>query len=55
MHALNIKKKDTQKQTKPVFDFSKDSLEDIINSNIDNKLLSKNNYLQLSKHSVSTF
>ena len=33
----------------PVFDLCKDNLEDVMDSNIDDELTSKNNHLQLSK------
>lgn len=38
-----------------MLDLYKDNLEDIIDSNIDNKLPGKNNDLQLLKSSISTF
>lgn len=53
MHALNMRKSDTQRQTKPVFDFYKVSLENVMDSNINNRVPSRNNSLQLSKLSVS--
>lgn len=54
MHALNIKK-NTQKQTKTIFDHCKNSLENIIDSNIDNSVSGKNNTLQASKPSTQVF
>ena len=50
--ALNMKEKDTQRQTEPVFDLYRDSLEDVMDSNIDDRLLGENNYLRLSKPST---
>lgn len=54
MHALNIKEKNTQRQTKPVFNLYKDSLEDIIDSNVNNRVLVRKIFLQLSKLDVPT-
>lgn len=45
MHTLNIRKRYTQGQTELVFRLYKDSLKDVIDSNIDNRLLSGNNSL----------
>lgn len=39
---------------KPVFNRYKNSFKDVIESNIDNKISSKNNFLQLLKPSVLT-
>lgn len=50
-----MNKENNQKQTKLVFDFYKDNLEDVIDSNIDDRLFSRNNYLQLLKPSTSVF
>lgn len=55
MHALNIKQRDIQGQTKLVFNFYKNSLEDIIDSNIDKKVSSKNNFLQPLKSIALVF
>lgn len=38
-----------------VFDLYKDSLEDVINSNINDRVLSRNNFLCLSKLSIPAF
>lgn len=45
MCTLNMRKKDIQGQIRPIFDFYRDSLEDIINSNINDGKLGKNNFL----------
>lgn len=55
MRALNIKEKNIQKQIKIVFDFYKNSLKDIIYSNIDNGVFKRNNLLQLLKPSIAAF
>ena len=52
MCALNMKKGDTHRQTEPVFDPYKNNLEDIMDSNIDDGLSGKNNYLRPSKPTV---
>ena len=54
IHALNMRKEDTQEQTEPMFDPYKDGLEDVINSNIDDRVPGKNNPLQPSKSNTST-
>lgn len=38
-----------------MFDLYKDSLEDIMDSNIDNRIFGKNNFLQLLKLSILAF
>lgn len=38
MRILNIKAKNTKKETKLIYDFYKDSLNNILDSNIDNIL-----------------
>lgn len=43
--ALNMKEKDTQGQIESVFNLYKNNLKDIIDSNINNGLFNKNNYL----------
>lgn len=45
MHTINIKKEDIQGQTKLVFDTYNNSLEDILDRNIDDRILYKNNLL----------
>lgn len=45
IRALNIREKNTQKQTNSGFDSYKDSLGDVINSNIDDGIPDKNNLL----------
>lgn len=49
MHALNIRKKDTKEQIKLVFDCYRNSVENVIDNNIDNEIFGKNNLLQLTK------
>lgn len=53
MYALNIRKKNIQEQKKPRFDFYRDSLEEMIDSNIDNRVSDKNNFLWQSKSNIS--
>lgn len=55
MRTLNIREKDTQGQIKPIFNLSKNSLEDMINTNTDNRVSSRNNFLQLSKPNIPAF
>ncbi len=43
MRALNIKAGDTQGQTEPVHDLYQDSLDDVLDSNIDDTVASKIN------------
>lgn len=50
-----MKEKNIQRQKELMLDLYKNNLEDIINSNIDNRLPSRNNDLQLLKLSASTF
>lgn len=50
-----MRKRDIERQLKIVFDLYKDSLEDIIDSNIDDGMLSRNNHQELSKSNVSVF
>lgn len=45
MRALNIREEDTQGQTKPISDLFRDNLKDVINSNINDQVLSRNNLL----------
>ena len=52
MHALNMREGDTQGQTEPVFDPYRDSLEDVIDSDVDDGVPGKNNPLQPSKPSA---
>lgn len=52
MHALNIRNRDTQGQTEPMFDPYRDSLEDVMDNNIDDEVASRNNFLQTSKPSM---
>lgn len=52
MRALNMKEEDTQEQTQPVFDLYSNSLKDVIDTNIDDGLSVKNNYLRLLKPSA---
>ena len=52
MRALNMREKDTQGQTEPVFDPYKDSLEDVMDSNVDDGVPSRNNPLRPSKPSA---
>ncbi len=53
MRALNMKEGDTQRQTKPVFDLYRDSLEDVMDSDIDDEVPGRNNPLRPSKRSAS--
>lgn len=46
-----MRQKDTQEQTKPVFNLYKDSLEDVIDNNIYDRVSGQNNLLWLSKSS----
>lgn len=55
MYIVNIGKKDTQKQTEPIFDIYRNNLEDVMDSNIDNTVHTKNNFLFPSKPNVSAF
>lgn len=55
MRNMNIREKNIQEQIKPIFDFYKNSLVNIIDSNIDNRIPSKNNLLKLSKPSILVF
>lgn len=52
MHILNMKEKDIQKQTEPVFDLYRDNVKDVIDTDINDALPSRNNYLQLLKPST---
>ena len=52
MRALNMREGDTQRQTEPVFDPYRDSLEDVMDSNIDDGVPGRNNSLQPSKCSA---
>ena len=52
MRTLNLREGDTQGQTKPVFDPYRDSLEDVINSDVDDGVPGRNNPLQPSKPST---
>ena len=52
MRALNMREWNTQRQTEPVFDLYRDSLEDVINSNIDDGVPGRNNPLPPSKSSA---
>lgn len=54
-HALNIRKKYSQKQKKPVFDTYRNSLKDIIDNNIDNSIPGRNNFLWLLKLNALDF
>lgn len=45
MHILNKIEKNTQEQIKPIFDPYRNNLKNLIDSNIDNKIFSKNNFL----------
>lgn len=47
-----MKKRDIQRQTELVFNLYRDSLEDVIDSNIDDELPSRNNHLWPSKLSA---
>ena len=50
--ALNVRERDTQGQTEPVFDPYRDSLEDVMDSNVDNGVPGRNNPLRPSKPSA---
>lgn len=52
MHILNMKKKDIQEQTEPVFDLYRDNVKNVIDTDIDDGLPNRNNYLQLLKPST---
>ena len=52
MRALNMREGDTQGQTEPVFDPYRDSLEDVMDSNVDNGVPGRNNPLRPSKPSA---
>lgn len=45
MHALNLREKYMQRQMKLMFNLYRDSLEDIIERNIDNGVFDTNNLL----------
>lgn len=45
MYNLNMRKRDTQKKLELMFNFYKDSLEDIMDININDEVLNKNNIL----------
>lgn len=53
MCTLNMRERDTQEQTGPVFDFYRNSLKNVMDSNIDNEVSGRNNLLRLSKPSAS--
>ena len=55
IRALNMKEGDAQGKTKPVFDLYGGSLEDVIDSNINDRLSGMNYYLRPSKLSASAF
>lgn len=48
-------KKDTEKQMKPVLDFYRDNLNNIMENNINDEVLGRNNLLQISKLNTSIF
>ena len=52
MCALNMREEDTQGQTEPVFDPYRDSLEDVIDSDVDDGVPGRNNPLRPSKASA---
>lgn len=53
--ASNIREKNIQGQTKSLFNLYKDSLKDMIDNNIDNRISDKNNFLLPSKPSILAF
>lgn len=55
IRTLNMREKNTQGQIELVFDSYSDNLEDVMDSNIDDKTLGKNNSLKLSKSSAPAF
>lgn len=55
MHTLKMREKNTQEQTKPIFDLFKDSLEDVIDSNIDNRISSRNNFYDCQNQAHQLF
>ena len=52
IRALNMRKGDTQGQIEPVFDPYRDSLEDVMDSNVDKGVPGRNNPLRPSKPSA---